>query len=244
MGVVDVVKNHTPWVIRRVSREAKRELRWAYNAKHSVKDVFADVYARNLWGNRKAGFYSGPGSESVAADVYVANIAAFIADHQVTSIVDLGCGDFRVAQRILDGTTSYLGIDIVAPLVEENTKRYANGQVSFRCLDIIAEELPPGGLCLIREVFQHLSNAEILQVIPKLRNFRFVIYTDYQPGSEARCWPNRDIAHGADTRIWRDSALFLDQPPFNVPMQLLFEAPASTTLRHPGERIRSYILWP
>jgi hypothetical protein len=42
----------------------------------------------------------------------------------------------------------------------------------------------------------------------------------------------------------RTAALFLDQPPFNVPMQLLFEAPASSVLRNPGERIRTFLRWP
>jgi hypothetical protein len=38
--------------------------------------------------------------------------------------------------------------------------------------------------------------------------------------------------------------LFLDQPPFNVPMRLLFDHPATTMLCDPGERIRTYLLWP
>jgi hypothetical protein len=47
-----------------------------------------------------------------------------------------------------------------------------------------------------------------------------------------------------DTRIWLDSALFLDQPPFNADMKLLFETPAAVDLRNPGEQIRTYLLWP
>jgi len=243
-GVVDFVKAHTPWAIRHLSRRIKREIRWGRSAKQSARTVFGEIYQRNLWGGEAGAFYSGPGSDSHAALLYAEGIKAFIANRDVRSVVDLGCGDFRVATMFLGDDITYVGVEIVETLVTSNIANHQCDKISFQCLDIVDDQLPTGDLCLIREVFQHLSNAEILKVIPKLRQFRYVVYTDYQPGPGAPCSPNRDIAHGVDTRIWRDSALFLDKPPFNVPMQLLFEAPASTTLRHPGERIRTYLLWP
>ncbi len=244
MGVVDVVKAHTPWAIRRVSRQIKRNVRWARSARQPVDQVFSDIYQRNLWGGEKGNFYSGPGSECDAASIYAEGIRDFIIGRNIRSIVDLGCGDFRVARMFLNDDIRYTGVDIVEPLVRENAARYHSDKVDFACVNIIESTLPEGELCLIREVFQHLSNAEILTVIPKLRQFRFAVYTDYQPGPGAPCTPNRDISHGVDTRIWRDSALFLDQPPFNVPMRLLFEAPSPIVLRNAGERIRTYLLWP
>jgi SAM-dependent methyltransferase len=227
-----------------MSRRIKREIRSAVSAKQSVHTVFREIYERNGWGGEQGDFYSGPGSDGHAATSYAKGIKAFIADRGVGSVVDLGCGDFRVAGMFLDDNIVYHGVEIVESLVADNMARYHSDRVTFTCLDIIEDRLPKGDLCLMREVLQHLSNAEILRVLPKLLQFKFAVYTDYQPGPAAPCAPNRDIAHGVDTRIWRDSALFLDQPPFNVPMQLLFEAPASTILRNPGERIRTYLLWP
>jgi SAM-dependent methyltransferase len=244
VGVLDLVKAHTPWAFRRVSRSIKRWVRWARSAKRPVGDVFGDIYQRNLWGGEQGDFYSGPGSEYQAASVYAEGIRDLIAHRSIRSIVDLGCGDFRVARMFLNDDIRYMGVDIVEPLVRENVARYRGDKVDFACIDIIQDPLPEGELCLIREVFQHLSNAQILKVIPKLRQFKCAVYTDYQPGPGAPCTPNRDISHGVDTRIWRDSALFLDQPPFNVPTRLLFEAPASTVLRNSGELIRTYLLWP
>jgi hypothetical protein len=69
-----------------------------------------------------------------------------------------------------------------------------------------------------------------------------VIYSDYQPPPGARCIPNRDIVHGRDTRIWKDSAVFLNQPPFNRTMELLLEVGSQQILRQPGECIRTYML--
>lgn len=244
MGVFDVVKAYTPWAIRRASHRVKREVRWARNARQPVSKVFEDVYNQGMWGGEQGKFYSGPGSEGDAARIYAQGIRGFITERNISSVVDLGCGDFRVASQFLDDQMTYVGVDIVGSLVRENGAKYGSDRVSFACLDIIKDQLPEGELCLIREVFQHLSNAEILEVMPKLRQFRYVVYTDHQPGPGARCIPNRDISHGVDTRIWLDSALFLDQPPFNAPVQLLFENPAAVNLRNPGEQFRTYLLWP
>lgn len=241
---LDWVKAHTPWAVRRITRRIKRRARWIRFARLPVAAVFREVYEHNLWGGREGTFYSGPGSESHAAAAYSAGIRSFIISRNIRSIVDLGCGDFRVARSFLTADVSYIGVDVVEPLVQQNRALYQSEKVRFVCADIVDDDLPDGDLCLIREVFQHLSNAEILNVISRLRRFKYVIYTDYQPAPGAPCVPNRDIPHGVDTRIWLGSALLLDQPPFNVPIELLFEAPASVNLCGPGEQIRSYLMWP
>lgn len=245
MGFVDTVKDHTPWAIRRLSREINRRIRWVRNRRRPVGEVFQEVYQQAMWGGEKGDLYSGPGSDSDAATHYAAGIAEFIAARGIRSIVDLGCGDFRVAGKFLGKTDiAYVGVDVVEPLVRQNIAKHGSSRIAFVCRNIIADPLPEGELCLIREVFQHLSNDEIIQVIPKLKQYRYVVYSDYQPGPSAPCVPNRDIGHGIDTRIWKDSALFLDRPPFNVPMKLLFEAPSPIVQRNPDERIRTYLLWP
>jgi SAM-dependent methyltransferase len=245
MNFVDTVKAHTPWEIRRVAREIKRRIRWVRNRRRPVGEVFQEVYQRSMWGGEKGEFYSGPGSDSEAANHYATGIAELIAARGIRSIVDLGCGDFRVAKRFLGaGDVAYTGVDVVEPLIRQNMANHGSSRIEFACLNIISDPLPDGELCLIREVFQHLSNDEILRVIPKLKQYKYVVYSDYQPAPSAPCVPNRDIGHGIDIRIWKDSALFLDQPPFNVPMKLLFEAASPIVQRHPDERIRTYLLWP
>lgn len=210
------------------------------NRRRPVGDVFQKIYEQNTWGGEGDAFYSGPGSDDLPARVYADGIRRFIDRHNVRSVVDLGCGDFRVAQRIVDTAIDYTGVDVVQPLIEQNRARYASPSVRFEYRDITQDPLPPGDLCLLREVLQHLSNAQILQVLPKLSQYKYAIYSDYQPASQGV--PNRDISHGHDTRIWRDSALYLDQPPFNMTIELLFDAPVTTVLRAPGERIRTFLI--
>lgn len=234
------VKAHTPRPIRQLSRRIKREIHWIRNRRRPVEDVFQQIYAQNTWGGEDGAFFSGPGSEDLPAKVYADGIRRFIAKHDIRSVVDLGCGDFRVARRILKERIEYTGVDVVGPLIRQNRQRHGSPTTRFMHLDITREPLPPGELCLVREVLQHLSNAEILQVLPKLAQYRYAIYSDYQPADE--CVPNRDIPHGHDTRIWRDSALYLDQSPFDTSIELLFDAPVTTVLRAPGERIRTFLI--
>ena len=99
-------------------------------------------------------------------------------------------------------------------------------------------------MCLIREVFQHLSNREIQAVLSKLRGFSHVIFSDAQLPASAIKKPNRDIVHGRDTRGWKYSALLLDLPPFNVRTELLFEIELPQYVLRPGERVCTYRIWP
>jgi hypothetical protein len=109
-------------------------------------------------------------------------------------------------------------------------------------LDATRDPLPDGDLCLIREVLQHLSNRQIASVLQAARKFRYVIYSDYQPPAGIQCLPNRDIPHGRDTRIWKNSAVLLDQAPFNREVELLLEVESQEVLLQPGECIRTFLL--
>jgi hypothetical protein len=79
-------------------------------------------------------------------------------------------------------------------------------------------------------------------VLQQVRKYPYVIYTDYQPAAALKITPNKDITHGRDTRIWRDSGVFLDQPPFSQNIELLLEVASENNLRAPREIIRTFLL--
>ncbi len=147
-----------------------------------------------------------------------------------------------MARNFVSDDVTYIGVDVVGPLIARNQALFGSENVRFVQLDATRDPLPEGELCLIREVLQHLSNRQIASVLHAVRHFRYVIYSDYQPPSDARCYANRDIVHGRDTRIWKDSAVFLNRPPFNRQMELLLEVESHEILRQPGECIRTYML--
>jgi SAM-dependent methyltransferase len=245
MKLLDLVKTHTPLPIRDAVRRLKREIRWARDSRLPANVVFRKVYAEREWGHGGSDeFYSGTGSDPIPARAYADNIRRYIEREGIRSIVDLGCGDFRVASMLVSDNVQYVGVDIVEEVIEANRLRHTRANVRFECLDIIRDPLPAGELCLIREVFQHLSNKEILSVLSKLRDFRYVIFSDAQLPASAIKKPNRDIVHGRDTRGWKYSALLLDLPPFNVRTELLFEIELPQFILRPGERVCTYRIWP
>lgn len=215
----------------------------AGNRRRSVRDVFTRVYEKNQWGGAPGEYSSGAGSDDEHARSYATAIRGFIEEHDVRTVVDVGCGDFRVGQALLAPGVRYVGVDVVEGLIARNQALHGRPGVEFRCVDATTEPLPEGDLCLVRQVLQHLSNAQIEAVLQRTEPFRHVIVTEHYPAPGVVARTNLDKPHGADTRIIDDSAVYLDRPPFNREIErLLLEVDAGYWLARPGETHRSYLL--
>jgi len=181
--------------------------------------VFSEIYEQSVWGGRPGDFYSGVGSDEQFVRAYREHLVAFFAslEAHVLRVVDLGCGDFRVSRPLATPPgVDYVGIDVVPALVERNQRLYGKAGIAFLCRDITEDELPDGDVCLVRQVLQHLSNAEIERVLPKLRQYEHVFITDHYPADDRGVRPNRDKRHGPDVRLQHGSALSLHEPPFGL----------------------------
>jgi hypothetical protein len=196
--------------------EARLELHKAITKFRSNNQIFSRIYQRNEWGGSTGEFYSGPGSYEAPVEEYAALVRKFIRENEIDSIVDLGCGDFSVGRRIVSSGLRYVGVDVVKPLVDRNNQMFRSYDISFECLDIAKDDLPDGKLCTIRQVFQHLSNANIKAVLPKLEKYRFVLVTEHHPSDTDFETANKDIPTGSAIRADWKSGVCLDQPPFNV----------------------------
>jgi len=215
----------------------------ARNRGRSTREIFSEIYATAQWGGKRGEFNSGRGSQASVTGAYCAMIREFIEAHQISSVVDLGCGDFEVGKRIQCPGVSYVGVDVVPALIEHNRRLFGSATVQFECLDIVDDALPRAELCLVRQVFQHLSNQQIAAVLVKLDQFTHVIVTEHYPANPEACVPNLDKPAGADTRLYDGSGVFLNQPPFDREVRLLLssELPAAT---RSGETLRSLLLGP
>src|SRR5262245_26683603 len=107
---------------------------WFDPRDRSVEGVFTQIYERGLWGKSEPSerFSSGPGSQEAVARPAIEALHALIDEHRITSIVDLGCGDFRVGRKLVRPDIQYTGLDIVQPLVAYNRKRFGSANVEFR----------------------------------------------------------------------------------------------------------------
>jgi SAM-dependent methyltransferase len=196
--------------------EVQFELRRAITKFRSNNRIFGEIYRTNVWGGRTGEFYSGSGAYEPPVEEYAALVRNFIRANEIDSVVDLGCGDFNVGKKIANSGLRYVGVDVVRPLIDQNNQLFGTHDISFVCLDIAKDDLPNCTLCLIRQVFQHLSNANIKAVLPKLEKYKFVLVTEHYPSDTELEIINKDIPTGGDTRVVWKSGVYLDRPPFNV----------------------------
>jgi len=181
-----------------------------------TKDVMEQIYAMKLWGGSDFDFYSGTGSHHPEiADPYIEVVSSFLSSFENPLVVcDLGCGDFNVGKQLTEYAKKYIAADIVAELIERNKKKFTGDKIEFLCLDIAEDNLPSGDCAILRHVLQHLSNAEILRIVPKLTKFRYVIVTEHIPEGDFRA--NVDIISGQGIRLKKQSGVDLLAPPFNL----------------------------
>ena len=193
----------------------------------SVEEVFTQIYTKGLWGkNVKGKYYSGPGSDNEVTSPYITAVRAFIEKNKAQSVLDLGCGDFRVGAQLVNPNVYYTGIDVVKSLIDFNNQHYSNQTTRFIHANILKDTLPPADICIIRQVLQHLSNEQIQIILRRTRQYRFLVITEQIP-KNAECYPpNVDIHHGQYTRLDAGSYVQLAHPPFNQTIaSTLLEAP-------------------
>jgi SAM-dependent methyltransferase len=185
---------------------------------------YRNVYTHHLWGSVDGEpFFSGPGSLPEHLGPYLEYVGELIRAAEIRSVVDLGCGDFRASRALDLGDATYLGVDIVSPLIRFNQANYASERIRFERLDILTEDLPEADLCIVKHVMQHWSNSDILSFLPKLDRYRHVLIlngrfdVDQDPPA---C--NADIETGAGFRL---SGLHLDRPPFQCDVETVLSYP-------------------
>ncbi len=180
-----------------------------------TKDAMTQIYENNLWGGNKSEFYSGLGSHHPeTVNPYIAVVSAFLKDFETPPVVcDLGCGDFNIGKELVEYSKKYIALDIVPALITHNKKEFQADNLEFYALDIVADVLPSGDCAILRQVLQHLSNAEIKDVVEKLYDFKYVILTEHVP--EEYFEPNKDIISGQGIRLKKQSGVYLLASPFN-----------------------------
>jgi SAM-dependent methyltransferase len=186
------------------------------------EEIFSDIYENNRWGGDPGSYDSGSGSRADINESYISAIRTLIRREEVKHIVDLGCGDFEVSRRILSPELSYVGCDIVPGLVASNAARFASERIKFHDLDVVTDPLPAGDLCIIRQVFQHLSNGDIATVLQKAKQYPLLVVTDEQVVGD-NSDSNVDIIPYHGTRRLFGRGLKLETGPFFERVEILLE---------------------
>ena len=219
--------------LREMRRKRKFERRQAWSRGLSLEETFSRIYHEARWGSAPSGvrFHSGTGSLPEFSAAYERFVIEFLDRHsEIRSIVDLGCGDFQVSDRILRGlnrSVEYIGCDIVRELIEHNQATHTRPGVRFRHCNVIDGELPTGDLALVRQVMQHLSNTDIQRIIAKIRKvYSVAIVTESLPTKLVAANVDK---RGVDSRVALGSGVYLDEPPFDLPVELALDTEYSKT---------------
>ena len=181
----------------------------------ATKAVMEQVYEKKLWGDNESDFYSGAGShEPEIVEPYLDVLKSFLNSFkEPLTVCDLGCGDFNVGKELVKFTKRYVAVDIVKELIEYNRTKFIEENLEFQCLDIAIDNLPVGDCALLRQVLQHLSNAEINRILPKLSHFKYLILTEHIP--EGDFVTNKEIISGQGIRLKKQSGVNILLAPFN-----------------------------
>lgn len=151
---------------------------------------------------------SGPGSTFEFSAPYREFVERFILEHDITSVLDLGCGDGVVASHLNLYGASYLGVDCIPERVEHNRRLWGHLGLDF-IHDDARTFAPQADLVLIKDVIQHWSNVEIHDWLAYLKSlhypFKFMLVTNCSYG---------DVNIDCVTGSWR--AVDLSVEPFNI----------------------------
>jgi len=223
-----------------IARIAPRFVKDAYRARRLRKlaaagavipasVVFSEIYRKSIWGTNNddygSPFCSGPGTVSTNSPAYVDFLSRFIDEYDIHSLVDVGCGDFRIMKQVLERRpeVEFTGIDVVPELIEYNQQRFGARNVRFLCIDAAtANALPVADLITIRQVLQHLSNQQITRILSLLRTYNYALVSEHLPMT-GTIRHNLDKPHGASIRMDWDSGVFIDKHPFTVPATTVLE---------------------
>ena len=147
------------------------------------KIIFYFIYKSNHWRSYKKPLInesvSGLGSDLNVTKKLITDLRSFIMNNSINSILDIGCGDFNWLKHLLDDNNNfrYLGVDIVEDLINTNNKFYSNSNINFICRDIINYDFPNNfDLIIIRDVFIHIKNKDIINILKKIKSNKCKFY--------------------------------------------------------------------
>lgn len=172
----------------------------------SLEDTFTQIYATDAWGKG-----SGAGSVPVHCLKWIEFVRKFIKSHQVSTVVDLGCGDWQFSPYIYhDLPVDYVGYDVVLPVILENQRNWGGCNRRFEHLEFSTSinEIKDAELYILKDVLQHWSSQRISSFLNELLaskpSLKFVLICNC---AEPHDWPENDILDGG----WRP--LLASRPP-------------------------------
>ncbi len=175
----------------------------------SPEQVFSRYYRGNKWSGQ--GSVSGRGSDDDQTATIVEALPRLFGQLDISTILDIPCGDFHWMKKVDLEHVEYIGGDIVGEMITRNRQLFQSGSISFQQLDLISDPLPRADLVLCRDCLVHLSFDDIFAALRNVCDSQaeYLLTTTFTAARD-----NGDILTGQ----WR--ALNLERAPFHFPAPL------------------------
>ncbi|MCX7387505.1 MAG: class I SAM-dependent methyltransferase [Planctomycetales bacterium] len=179
--------------------------RWWDRKATEVFAIFDRIYQHGGWN----GLGSGPGSAVEVNREYIEFLNHLIQQSPtITTILDIGCGDWQIMGCVDLSGKQYLGIDVVASVVEKNNRGFGTHSVGFQVLNPCRTEIPYADLIIMKDVIQHLPGVHVQRILEQIKHrCKFaVIANDYTPVNSL---------HEISIGEWKPINVL--SPPFSLP---------------------------
>ncbi|HAJ75206.1 MAG TPA: hypothetical protein DCM64_02005 [Gammaproteobacteria bacterium] len=143
------------------------------------EEIFNFIYENNKWGDGDT--RSGRGSNFDRTRKLRDGLPEILKKLGVRSLLDIPCGDFFWMKEIDLGIEKYIGADIVASLIELNSRSYGSDLRQFMHLDLLHDSLPEADAILCKDCLVHMSFADAKQAIENIKTSgsKFLLTTHF-----------------------------------------------------------------
>jgi hypothetical protein len=173
----------------------------------NYQELFLDIYKTNFW--RDVESRSGTGSNLTSTRKLVEELPALFRMLEITSILDIPCGDYYWMRTVPMQGIKYIGADLVLEIIEDNKQRHPH--VDFIELDMLTDKLPYADLIIVRDCLVHFPNDAVFRALNN-------IYESASKYLLSTTFPNHSNKNDIKMGDWRP--LNLEDAPFNLPKPL------------------------
>jgi len=194
-----------------------------------MESVFTYYFQNNCWGNSES--LSGGGSSQEQTRQIKESILFIVKKYKITVFFDVPCGDFNWFKTIVQHIPTYIGADIVLPLINKNKENFNTH--TFIHFDLTKDIFPEKiDIIFCRDLFVHFSFDKIIEALRNIKKSKAVYLL-------TTTFINRQFTD-IDVGGWRPVSLF--NAPFNFPppLELLSE---NCTESFPNLMDKSLGLW-
>ncbi len=145
-----------------------------------LEKVFTDIFKGKITAYESETISGTAASLEYTQDIR-RELPAFLKKYNVTSILDVGCGDFNWMKHIISDEITYIGVDVVKQIVDDNNAKYKAKNISFIHADCSCDPLPQVDLVICRDIFPYLPYEYAFRIIENFMksDSKYMLLTTY-----------------------------------------------------------------